>query len=117
MGTDITLSAWTDDEAAAERAFAAAYDEIRRIEVLMTDWERPGEPASDVVRINDAAGKEAVKVSAETFEVIEKSLDMSRRSERRVRHHLRGDAAACGSSTRTWRRRSRPPPRSRAAAS
>ena len=57
------------------------YDEIRRIEILMTDWERPGEPESDVVRINKAAGKQAVQVSAETFEVIEKSLEMSRKSD------------------------------------
>jgi thiamine biosynthesis lipoprotein len=80
MGTEITLSAWTANEPAAERAFAAGYDEIRRIEILMTDWERPGEPESDVVRINKAAGKEAVHVSTETFEVIEKSLEMSRKS-------------------------------------
>ena len=80
MGTEITLSAWTANEAAAERAFAAGYDEIRRIEILMTDWERPGEPESDVVRINKAAGKEAVHVSSETFEVIQKSLEMSQKS-------------------------------------
>ena len=80
MGTEITMSAWTADERAADRAFAAGFDEIRRIEILMTDWERPGEPESDVVRINKAAGKEAVKVSAETLEVIQKSLEMSRRS-------------------------------------
>ncbi|HEY7374780.1 MAG TPA: FAD:protein FMN transferase [Polyangia bacterium] len=81
MGTEITLSAWTNDEEAAGRAFDAGYDEIRRIELLMTDWERPGEPESDVVRINKAAGKRAVQVSAETLEVIQKSLEMSRRSE------------------------------------
>ena len=81
MGTEITLSAWTADEHAADRAFAAGYDEIRRIEILMTDWERPNEPESDVVKINKAAGKEAVHVSSETFEVIEKSLEMSRRSQ------------------------------------
>ena len=80
MGTEITVSAWTANEAAAAHAFDACYDEIRRIEILMTDWERPGEPESDVVKINKAAGKEAVKVSAETLEVIEKSLEMSRRS-------------------------------------
>jgi len=80
MGTEITLTAWTADEHAAERAFAAGYDEIHRIEVLMTDWERPGQPESDVVRINRAAGKDAVRVSAESLEVIEKSLEMSRRS-------------------------------------
>jgi FAD:protein FMN transferase len=80
MGTEITMSAWTANQSAADRAFAAGYDEVRRIEILMTDWERPGEPESDVVRINKAAGKEAVKVSAETLEVIQKSLEMSRKS-------------------------------------
>ena len=81
MGTEITLSAWTTNEGGADRAFGAGYDEIHRIEILMTDWERPGEPESDVVRINKAAGKQAVRVSAETLEVIQKSLEMSRRSQ------------------------------------
>jgi thiamine biosynthesis lipoprotein len=81
MGTDVTFSAFTADAPRAQRAFAAAYDEIRRVELLMTDWERPGVPESDVVRINKAAGKQAVAVSAETLEVIQKSLEMSRRSE------------------------------------
>lgn len=81
MGTQATFSVFTADPAQAERAFVAAYAEIRRVERLMTDWERPGEPESDVVRINKAAGKDPVRVSAETIEVIDKSLDMSRRSE------------------------------------
>ena len=81
MGTEVTFSLYTADEAKADRAFGAAYDEIRRVERLMTDWERPGEPESDVVLINKAAGKRAVEVSAETMAVIEKSLEMSRRSE------------------------------------
>jgi thiamine biosynthesis lipoprotein len=81
MGTEVTFSAYSADPDAAEHAFAAAYDEIRRVEKLMTDWERPGEPESDIVKINKAAGKKAVKVSPETIEVIEKSLEMSRRSE------------------------------------
>jgi FAD:protein FMN transferase len=81
MGTEVTFSAYTSDPDKAEHAFMAAYDEIRRVERLMTDWERPGEPESDIVRVNKAAGKKAVKVSAETIEVIEKSLEMSRRSQ------------------------------------
>src|SRR5205085_1514253 len=44
MGTDVTFTAFTADSARAERAFAAAYDEIRRVELLMTDWDRPGQP-------------------------------------------------------------------------
>jgi thiamine biosynthesis lipoprotein len=81
MGTEVTFSVFTADPDAAQRAVDAAYAEIRRVELLMTDWERPGEPESDIVRINKAAGKQAVKVSAETLDVIRTSLDMSRRSE------------------------------------
>jgi len=81
MGTEVTFSAYTDEPDKAEHAFESAYDEIRRVEKLMTDWERPGEAESDIVKINKAAGKKAVKVDPETIEVIEKSLDMSRRSE------------------------------------
>jgi thiamine biosynthesis lipoprotein len=81
MGTDVVLTAYTADNARAAEAFASAFNEIQRLERLMTDWEWPGQPPSDVLRVNAAAGREAVKVSEETFDVIVKSLDMSRRSE------------------------------------
>ena len=80
MGTSATFTIWTADAARAEQAFADAHTEIDRIERLMTDWERPEWTPSDVVRINKAAGK-AVKVSDETLAVIDKSLEMSKRSE------------------------------------
>lgn len=81
MGTEVTLTAFTADDREAERAFGAAMDEVRRIERLMTDWEHPGEPPSDILRVNAAAGKEAVVIDEETLTVIEKALEMSRRSE------------------------------------
>jgi len=82
MGTEAVFTAWTADIDKADQAFAAAYAEMRRIEDLMTDWERPGQPPSDVVRINAGAGKPApVTVSEETMQVIQASLDMSRRSD------------------------------------
>jgi FAD:protein FMN transferase len=81
MGTEATFTLWTVEGPAAEKAFEAAYQEILRVERLMTDWEHPGEPESDIIRINKAAGKQAVKVSPETIDVIQKSLEMSRRSE------------------------------------
>jgi thiamine biosynthesis lipoprotein len=81
MGTEAVFTAWTPEPERAEEAFAAAYAEIRRIEDLMTDWEHPGQPPSDVVKINAAAGKSAVEVSTETLEVIQASLDMSRKSD------------------------------------
>ena len=81
MGTIVTFTAWTTDDDHAEKAFGKAFDELRRFDALMTDWKREGQPESDVVRINEAAGKDAVKVAPETLEVIQASLDMSKRSE------------------------------------
>jgi thiamine biosynthesis lipoprotein len=81
MGTEVRFTIWTTDAAGAARAFEAAHTEIERVERLMTDWERPAWPPSDVVRVNKAAGKEAVAVSDETLAVVDKALEMSRRSE------------------------------------
>jgi len=80
MGTIITFTAWTTDDNRAAKAFQQAFEDIQHIELMMTDWDRPGVPKSDVVRINEAAGKQPVQVSAETLEVIETAQDMSQRS-------------------------------------
>jgi thiamine biosynthesis lipoprotein len=81
MGTEATVTIWTADAARAKKALADARAELERLDHLMTDWERPEWVPSDIVRINKAAGKSAVKVDPETLAVIEKSLEMSRRSE------------------------------------
>jgi thiamine biosynthesis lipoprotein len=81
MGTIVTFSAYTADQAGAERAFGLAFDELQRLDRLLTDWERPGQPPSDVVRINREAGRAAVKVAPETMEVIDAAQAMSRRSD------------------------------------
>ncbi|MBS4462598.1 FAD:protein FMN transferase [Aerococcaceae bacterium zg-B36] len=56
-----------------EAVMDKAIDYIKRMEKLMTT----NLEGSDVYRINQAAGKEAVKVAPETFEVIKKALEMS----------------------------------------
>jgi thiamine biosynthesis lipoprotein len=67
MGTAVRISVLTDDEQGADRAIGAAFDEINRIEALMTTWKDD----SEVSRINAAAGDHPVAVSDETLEVIE----------------------------------------------
>jgi thiamine biosynthesis lipoprotein len=54
-----------------EQAIQAAFDEIERIESLMSRHI----PDSDASRINEGAGGEPVKVSGETLYVIEKALE------------------------------------------
>jgi thiamine biosynthesis lipoprotein len=66
MGTAVSFAVLTDDDEGAERAIAAGFDEIKRIENLMTTWRD-----SEVSRINANAGIAPVKVGPETLEVIE----------------------------------------------
>ncbi len=76
MGTHLAYAAFTTpslDAAHVLALFDAATAEIVRLEKLMTTWD----PASEVSRVNAAAGKEPVVVSAETFEVIREALHTS----------------------------------------
>jgi FAD:protein FMN transferase len=77
MGSDLRLTAWTDDDATAQTAFAAVFDEFERLEALMSVW-RPG---SDVLRINAAAGERAVAVSADTRDALRIARQVSEWSD------------------------------------
>lgn len=73
MGTHLTFAAFTTPKIDGDRirkAFSDAIDEIKRIQALMTTWTND----SEVSRINQAAGKEPVKVGAETFAIIKESV-------------------------------------------
>jgi thiamine biosynthesis lipoprotein len=76
MGTYVTVWFWTDREADAAKAAKAVFDEMRRLDAEMTTWTKDGETA----QINAAAGVKPVKVSDEELEVIERALDISKRS-------------------------------------
>ena len=72
MGTTVTFVAYTNarvNEPTARGAMAHALDEMRRLEALMSEWRDD----SDIGRVNTHAG-EAVPVSAETFDVVQKGL-------------------------------------------
>lgn len=77
MGTHCTIAVFHHDEPRVEQAVARAVLEMDRLDALMTTWTN----TSEVSRINAAAGNgEAIAVSAETFEVLEKSLWVARAS-------------------------------------
>ena len=80
MGTHLNFAGFTTagiDAARLRGLFDAATAEIVRIEKLMTTWD----PASEVSRINAAAGKEAVHVGEETLDVVRESLHASDESD------------------------------------
>ena len=76
MGTTIDVWLWTADERAAAQAAEAVFNEMKRLDQEMSNWK----PASDVSQINAAAGTRPVKVSDETYAVIARAVDVSRRS-------------------------------------
>ncbi len=73
MGTTVSLATFTTEAMSEEilrPKLQKALDEIRRLQALMTTWSED----SEISKINAAAGKSAVKVGPETFDVIQKSL-------------------------------------------
>lgn len=77
MGTRISVTLWTDDEAAAAQAASAVFGEFDRVDKLMTTWR----PDSDVSKINAAAGIEPIQVSAEVLGLLQKSVSIARASD------------------------------------
>jgi thiamine biosynthesis lipoprotein len=77
MGTRVEITAAGKDRGVVAARVEAAFGEIDRLEGLMS----PFRPESEVSRINRAAGAAPVAVSPEVFEVIARSLEVSRVSE------------------------------------
>ena len=77
MGTLVWVTAVAPDEERAQTATAAGLAEIRRLEELLSTWI----PTSELSQVNAAAGSSPVKVSPETMEVLERSLEMARLTE------------------------------------
>ncbi len=79
MGTVIEITLIGDDEETANKAALQAFQEIKRIETIMSPWI----DSSDVTQINRSAGKEWIEISPETIQVIKKAQDISELSEGR----------------------------------
>ena len=76
MGSHFTFTVVAADDSAGQRALRAGLGEVRRIDRLMSFWDS----TSEVVRINRSAGLRPVAVSAETFDLITRTLNLSRLS-------------------------------------
>ena len=74
MGNHFEISAVSDSEAWANERIDAGIHEIQRIEKLLTTFNEESETSL----INRYAGMAPVKVSRETFDLIERSLRISR---------------------------------------
>ena len=77
MGSHFTFTVVAANDSAGQRALRAGLGEVRRIDRLMSFWDS----TSEVVRINRAAGRRPVAVSPETFDLITRTLRLSKLSD------------------------------------
>jgi len=74
MGTFARVVAFTDDIASGNRCIESALDAINNVDNLMSDYK----PDSEISRVNANAFARPVKVGPATFEVLEKSIEISK---------------------------------------
>jgi thiamine biosynthesis lipoprotein len=74
MGTLVSITAVAPTSDAAQRAINVGFNEIKRLEQLLSTWI----PESELSRVNQAAGQRPTTVSHETLEVVQRSLDVTR---------------------------------------
>lgn len=76
MGTTFTIVAYDEDRLKLEAAVDEAFEEVRRLDSLLSNYKRDSEWS----RVNREAAAGPVRVSAELFSLLEACVDYSRRS-------------------------------------
>src|SRR5438105_2950501 len=77
MGTEFTLDLYTTDEATANAAIDDAWDEVDRLDELLSNYR----PSSELSRINREARLGPVTTDPETFAFLARSVAWSRASQ------------------------------------
>ena len=76
MGTDVTITVVSQSAAEGDAAIEAGMAELRRLDAMMSLYK----DTSEITRVNLAAGKNAVRVSPEMIEVVERAAYISQLS-------------------------------------
>ncbi len=77
MGTIFTIYLYAPDGEQAGAYFEVAFEEIERLEEALSNYRA----SSELSRINRLAAREAVTTDPEVFQLLQRSLDHSRRSD------------------------------------
>ncbi len=77
LGSPFEITVVANDSISAEKALDMAVAEVRRVENLISDWK----PDTEISAVNRNAGKQAVKVSNEVFDLVSRSLKISELTE------------------------------------
>jgi thiamine biosynthesis lipoprotein len=73
MGTRCAVELWSDDRAAADVAITSVFDDMKRIDRLMSTWKED----TEISAVNRDAAKHPVKISKELFDLLETSVQYS----------------------------------------
>lgn len=76
MGTEFRIILYTTDASTATSASQMAFDRVARLDSILSDYN----PESEAMRLCDQAGGPPVPVSAELYTVLDRALDLARRS-------------------------------------
>jgi thiamine biosynthesis lipoprotein len=74
MGTRCAVELWSDDKARGEAAITSVFDDMRRIDRLMSTWKED----TEISKVNREGSKHPVKVSAELFRLLQVSVEYSK---------------------------------------
>jgi FAD:protein FMN transferase len=73
MGTRCSVELWSEDPAKGEAAIASVFDDMRRIDRLMSTWKED----TEISEVNREAARHPVKISLELFSLLQESVKYS----------------------------------------
>src|ERR671923_2218351 len=73
MGTRCSVELWSDDKSRGEAAITSVFDDMRRIDRLMSTWKED----TEISMVNREASKHPVKISEELFWLLQESVRYS----------------------------------------
>jgi len=73
MGTRCAVELWSDDEARGEAAITSVFDDMKRIDRLMSTWKEE----TEISKVNREGSKHPVKISQELFRLLQVSVEYS----------------------------------------
>jgi FAD:protein FMN transferase len=73
MGTRCSVELWSEDKARGEAAMASVFDDMHRIDRLMSTWKEN----TEISRVNREAAKQPVPIGAELFWLLQESVKYS----------------------------------------
>ncbi len=73
MGTRCSVELWSEDRAKGDAAITSVFDDMRRIDRLMSTWKED----TEISEVNREAAKHPVKISQELFRLLQESVKYS----------------------------------------